>query len=85
VNWSAELVELVPIGVVTVTSTVPVPAGDVAVIEVPPALTVNEVAAVAPNITAVAPLKLTPAIVTEVPPRAGPLFGVTVVTVGAEV
>ena len=33
-NWSAEPVVLVPPGVVTVTSTVPVPAGAVAVIEV---------------------------------------------------
>ena len=31
-NWSAALVALVPLGVVTVTSTVPVPAGAVAVI-----------------------------------------------------
>jgi len=32
VNWSAELVALVPPAVTTVMSTVPVPAGDVAVI-----------------------------------------------------
>ena len=66
----------------TVTSTVPLPAGEVAVIEVA-LLTVNEVAAVAPNFTAVAPVKLVPVMVTEVPPAAGPVVGLTIVTVGA--
>jgi hypothetical protein len=32
VNWSAALVALVPLGVVTVTWTVPLPVGEVAVI-----------------------------------------------------
>src|SRR4029077_17837065 len=41
------------------------------------------VAAVPPNVT-VAPLtKLVPVIVTPVPPAAGPLFGLTLLTVGA--
>ena len=39
-----------PLGVVTVTSTVPVPAGEVAVIDVA-LLTVTPVAAVVPNLT----------------------------------
>ncbi len=39
--------------------------------------TVNEVAAVAPKVTAVAPVKPVPVIVTEVPPACGPLFGLT--------
>ena len=74
---------LVPPGVVTVTSTAPaLPAGDVAVIDVA-LLTVNEVAAVAPNFTAVAPVKLVPVMVTLVPPAVGPLVGLTPVTVGA--
>ena len=63
-NWSAAMVAEVPPGVVTVTSTVPVPAGEVAVMEVA-LLTVNAVAAVAPNLTAVAPVKPVPVMVTR--------------------
>jgi len=85
VNRSAAPVALVPpADVVTVTSTVPLPAGEVAVIEVA-LLTLNEVAAVLPNLTAVVPLKLVPVIVTLVPPVVGPKFGATEVTVGAGV
>ena len=63
---------LVPPGVVTVISTAPaLPAGEVAVICVA-LLTVNEVAAVTPNFTAVAPVKLVPVMVTEVPPAVVP-------------
>ena len=59
--------------VVTVTSTVPVaPAGAVAVMLVA-LLTVNVGALVAPNLTAVAPVRLVPVIVTVVPPVAGPV------------
>jgi hypothetical protein len=71
VNWSAELVALVPLGVVTVTSTVPVPAGETAVIEVSE-MTLKLVALVEPNLTALAPVRLVPVMVTEVPPAAGP-------------
>ena len=39
--------------------------------------------AVPPNVTAVAPVKLVPVMVTDVPPAAGPEFGLTLVTVGA--
>ena len=70
-NWSAAEVAEVPPGVVTVTSTVPAPAGEVAVIEVAE-LTVKLVALVAPNLTAVAPVKPVPVIVTDVPPAVGP-------------
>jgi hypothetical protein len=70
--------------VVTVTSTVPVPAGDVAVIDVVE-LTVKLVAAVAPKVTAVVPVKFVPVIVTEVPPVVGPAVGEIEVTVGAPV
>lgn len=76
------LAGLVPAGVITVTLTVPVPAGDVAVIEVAE-LTTTPVAAAAPNLTAVAPVKLLPEIFTFVPPAAGPDFGDTEVTQGA--
>ena len=80
-NWSALEVPEVPAGVVTVTSTVPVPAGDVALIDVA-LLTITPVAALAPKSTAVAPLRLVPVMVTDVPPASGPLFGLTAVTVG---
>ncbi len=70
-----------PPPVVTVTSTVPVPAGDVAVIWVAE-LTVNPAAGVAPKFTALAPVKLVPVIVTDVPPPVGPDVGESEVTVG---
>ena len=60
----------VPAGVVTVTSTVPVPAGLSAVIVVS-LTTVTFVAAVVPKSTAVAPVKPVPVIVTKVPPAVG--------------
>ena len=71
-----------PPSVVTVTSTVPLPAGDVAVIEVALLIT-TEAAAVLPNLTVEAPVKLVPVIVTLVPPVVGPLVGEIDVTVGA--
>ncbi len=71
-----------PIGLVTKMSTVPLPAGAVAVIEVVP-LTVK-LAAVAPNRTAVALRKAVPVIVTLVPPAAGPDETERLVTAGAE-
>ncbi len=77
------LVELVPNGVVTVTSTVPDSAGPGAVAVISVSLTgVNELAAVEPNLTAVAPVRLVPVIVTLVPPVVGPDDGLTLVTVG---
>ena len=48
----------------------PVPAGEVAVSEV--AVTRDAVPAVEPKSTPVAPVKLVPVMVTEVPPAAGP-------------
>ena len=80
-NWSADEVAEVPPTVVTVTSTVPVPAGDVAVIWVAE-FTVKPVAGVAPKLTAVAPLKFVPVIITDVPPEVGPAVGEIDVTVG---
>jgi hypothetical protein len=83
VNWSAELVALVPPAVVTVTLTVPdCSAGETAVIEVDET-TVTLVAATVPKSTAVAPVRLVPVIVTDVPPVTGPEVGLTAVTVGA--
>ena len=58
---------LVPPEVVTVTSTVPIPAGEVAVIWVV-LLTMKEPAALLPNLTAVTSEKLVPVMVTLVPP-----------------
>jgi hypothetical protein len=84
VKRSAVLVGLVPPGVVTVTSTTPEPAGAVAVIWVSE-LTVTLVAAVAPNLTDVAPVKPVPVIVTTVPPAAGPEVGLMPVTLGTGV
>ena len=81
VKWSAGLIELVPFGVVTLTSATPEPAGEVAVICVGP--TTEKLAAeVAPNLTALAPVKSVPVIVTLVAPAAGPDDGLTRVTVG---
>ena len=73
---------LVPPAVVTVMSTFPAePAGEVAVIWVAE-LTVK-LAALEPNLTAVAPVKLVPVMVTDVPPAVEPVAGDTPVTVGA--
>ena len=83
-NWSAADVAEVPPAVVTLMSTVPVPAGDVAVIDVAE-LNVKPAAAVAPNVTFVTPVKLVPVIVTTVPPVAGPAVGEIEVTVGAAI
>src|SRR5438874_1006639 len=63
-------------------STVPLPGGEAAVIW-ESLLKVKDVAGVFPKLTAVAPVKLVPEIVTLVPPAAGPEDGLTPVTVGA--
>ena len=67
-----------PAGVVTVTSTVvwSVPGGETAVTWVADTA-VKLAAGVAPNFTAVAPDRLIPEMVTEVPPAAGPDGGLT--------
>jgi len=80
VNWPAELAALLPPEFVTVTSTLPLPAGEIAVIDV--ALVTENEAAEPPNCTAVARRKLLPVMVTGVPPAAGPLFGEIEVTDG---
>ena len=58
------------------------PAGDTAEICVEDN-TVNEVAGVEPNFTAVAPFRLVPLMITVVPPATGPEAGDTDETVGA--
>ncbi len=70
-----------PPGVVTVTCTVPAPAGAVAVIEV--AVSALTIAGFDPKSTALAAARLVPEMVTTVPPDAGPVTGLTPVTAGA--
>ncbi len=82
-KWSALEVAEVPPAVVTVTSTVPVPAGEVTVMEA--AVSAVTAPAVVPKSTAVAFARLVPVTVTLVPPPAGPEVGPTAVTVGAGV
>ena len=66
--------------VVTVTSTVLEPAGEVALHEL--VLQFTPVAAIDPKET-LPPVRFVPVIVTGVPPVAGPLFGEIPVTAGA--
>jgi hypothetical protein len=81
VNWSAAEVALVPPGVIIVTSTVPVPAGEVAEMLVSE-FTIKLTATMVSNLTPAAPLNPEPLIVMEVPPSAGPLFGEMEDTIG---
>ena len=79
---SADKTADVPPGVVTVTSTTPAGfSGAVAVIFVA-LVTVTLVAALLPNITAVAPVKPLPVMVTLVPPAVGPDDGEIPATAG---
>ena len=70
-----------PPAVVTVISTVPLPLGDTAEIDVEE-VTENVVAAVVPNMTAVALERPVPEMVTVVLPLAGPAVGEIDVTAG---
>src|SRR5208283_1539080 len=81
VNWSDAEVALVPPGVVTVTSTVPVPAGETAVILVPDT-TVTLLAPVKPKSTVAPVTNPVPVTVTVVPPATGPAAGEMPVTAG---
>ena len=72
-NWSADEVAEVPPGVVTVTSTVPLPAGAMAVMEV--AELTKGARRRGAEVTAVAPVKPVPVMVTLVPPAVGPTAG----------
>ncbi len=66
----------------TVTWTVPLPAGATATMMLSDT-TVKDVAAVAANLTAVAPVKWVPVRVTAVLPALGPWVGLTALRVGA--
>src|SRR6267378_4219967 len=81
-NWSAALAGVVPLGVVTITSTAPVPGGETAAIDVGE-LTVKLLAPADPNLTAVAPMRPVPLMVTRVPPAPPPLLGLTLMSAGA--
>jgi hypothetical protein len=74
-----------PLWLFTVTFTVTAPALPAGVVAVIVVLftTDTAVAAVPPNETVAPDAKFVPVIVTAVPPAAGPLFGDTLVTVGA--
>ena len=80
---SAPLTDEVPPAVVTVTSTGPVPGGDVAVHEV---LDVQVTGVpVVPKVAVVPPTtKAVPVNVMEVPPASGPLSGLSRATVGVD-
>jgi hypothetical protein len=82
VNLSPVTTALVPLGVVTRTSTVLEPAGEVAVRRVAE-LYVTLAAAIVPNVTVDALVNPVPLIVTAVPPTTGPFAGEILVTVGA--
>ena len=81
-NWSAWVAGEVPAEVVTVTSTVPVPAGLVAVSSVGETKPTSA-AAFGPKCTPAPAVNPVPEILTRVLPAAGPLPGLTPVTAGA--
>ena len=72
----------VPTGVVTEILALPAACALVLALILVGPVTVKLVAGVAPNVTAVAPVKLVPVMVTVVPPVVGPLVGVKLVMVG---
>ena len=77
------MAELAPPAVVTSTLAVPAaPAGVVQVTEVAD-VTLKEAQAEPPTVMPVAPVRLVPVMVIDVPPAVGPLVGVMAVTVGA--
>lgn len=69
-----------PLALATVTTTVPVPAGDVAFMT--ESLITENFAGDPPNLTLDAPVNPLPVIVTVVPPAAGPFVGLRPVTTG---
>ena len=80
-NWSERPAALCPAGLVTVTSTVPLPAGDTAV-QVLGLVQDTPVAGVEPNITEESAVNPVPLMVTVVPPAADPAVGLIPVTPG---
>ena len=81
--WSAGTGVVVPLGVVTVMSTVPVPGGAVAVTDVDESAVMTPAAC--PKSTEVAFSRLVPVMVTLLPPPTGPVSGLTAVRTGAGV
>jgi len=71
-----------PPGLVTVTVTAPALLAGVVAVIVVLLTTTTFVAAPLPKVTVAPETKFVPVIVTAVPPLAGPLFGLTLVTVG---
>src|SRR5580698_9148319 len=69
-------------GVVTVMLTPPAAWAGAVAVSLVADTTVKRVAADLPNLTAVAPVRALPVIVTTVPPVAGPEVGVTLVSAG---
>jgi hypothetical protein len=82
VNSSEELEDDVPPDVATVTGTVPLPAGEVALSDVE-LTTLTSVAATLPKSTVAPVEKPVPETVTDVPPATGPELGLIELTVGA--
>ena len=74
-----------PLGVVIVTLTAPAACAGVLVMIEVLLTTENGVAAVLPKVTAVAPRRFVPVMVTAVPPDAGPEAGVMLVNAGGAV
>ena len=79
---NAESFVPVPLGVVTLTFTVPEPDGEVTVRRVGLSTSIEVPGFDAPKSTAVAPVKPVPVTVTDVPPPVGPPAGLTPLTVG---
>jgi hypothetical protein len=83
-NLSAGLTAELPLGVVTVMSTVPAPSAGLTAVISPSLSTVKLTASTDPNSTAVAPVKSAPVMVTEVSSSTGPELGLTSVTSGPD-
>ena len=74
--------EIVPPGVVTETFLAPAVEAGVTAVILPGLTTTTLVAAMPPTITLVAPVKLVPVMVMDVPPKIVPDFGLTLASVG---
>ena len=83
-NLSPVTIALVPLGVVTLISTVLADRAGEVTVRVLSLVTCRPVPEVVPNLTAVAPVNPVPVMVTAVPPAVDPLAGEMLVMVGAE-
>ena len=81
---SPATIVLVPLGVVTLISTVLADRAGEVTVRVLSLVTCRLVPEVVPNLTAVAPVNPVPVMVTAVPPAVDPLAGEMLVMVGAE-